>query len=271
MTLLVGTSGFSFPDWKGSFYPSQIKQRDLLAYYSHFFQAVELNYSYYTMPSAQKTVVLARQVPDNFLFTIKAHRSMTHERAADLTKTYLDFEKGIAPLADAGKLGCVLLQFPWKFQYSQDNLAHLAQLPKKLSGVPLVVEFRHRSWLRPDVEELLRERELGFCTVDEPELPGLMPPVVKVTGNTAYLRFHGRNREKWWNSSNSSERYDYLYSDRELLAWIPKIEKMKNAAGRTFIFFNNCHGGQAATNALGLQRILGLKPPDPLPRQGSLF
>lgn len=267
----LGTSGFSFPDWKGSFYPTGIKQGDLLAYYSHFFQAVELNYSYYTMPSAQKTAALARQVPENFLFTIKAHRSMTHEPDLELKQAYRDFQEGISPLADQGKLGCVLLQFPWKFQYSQANLAHLKELPQLLSGIPLVVEFRHRSWLRSDVEQLLSERELGFCAVDEPELPGLMPPVAKVTGNIAYLRFHGRNREKWWHSNNSSERYDYLYSHQELLEWIPKIEKMKATSERTFIFFNNCHGGQAAKNALSMQKILGLRPPDPIPRQQSLF
>ena len=134
-----------------------------------------------------------------------------------------------------------------------------------------MVEFRHRSWLRPEVEGVLRENQLGYCTVDEPDLPGLMPPVAKVTGKIAYVRFHGRNREKWWQSRNSSERYDYLYSTEELAAWLPKIQQLKSTSEKTFIFFNNCHMGQAARNALQLQEMLGQLPPDPPPRQGSLF
>ena len=267
--ILLGTSGFSFPDWKGSFYPSQIRQGDMLPYYSRFFEAVELNFSYYAMPAAHKMAALAKQVPKNFLFTIKAHRSLTHE-IGDLKKASLQFQEGIAPLVDSGKLGCVLFQFPWKFKYSQKNLAYLAELSAALPRVPQVVEFRHQSWLKPQVEEFLIANELGLCAVDEPQLPGLMPPIAKVTGNIAYLRFHGRNREKWWQSKNSSARYDYLYTLEELLEWVPKIEKMK-AAQHTFIFFNNCHGGQAAENAQALQKILKIEPPDPIPKQGSLF
>lgn len=268
--ILIGTSGFSFPDWKGPFYPPGIGQKDLLAYYCRFFPAVELNYSYYTMPTASQTLKLSRQVPENFTFTIKAHRSMTHQ-PQDLKQACTDFKKGIEPLLESGKLGCILWQFPWSFQYSAASLAHIRQLSSLLEGLPNVVEFRHRSWLRPEVEGVLRENQLGYCTVDEPDLPGLMPPVAKVTGKIAYVRFHGRNREKWWQSRNSSERYDYLYSTEELAAWLPKIQQLKSTSEKTFIFFNNCHMGQAARNAIQLQKMLGQVPPDPPPRQGSLF
>ncbi|HOB22757.1 MAG TPA: DUF72 domain-containing protein [Bacillota bacterium] len=167
--ILIGTSGFSFPDWKGPFYPPGIGQKDLLAYYCRFFPAVELNYSYYTMPTASQTLKLSRQVPENFTFTIKAHRSMTHQ-PQDLKQACTDFKKGIEPLLESGKLGCILWQFPWSFQYSEASLAHIRQLSSLLEGLPNVVEFRHRSWLRPEVEGVLRENQLGYCTVDEPDL-----------------------------------------------------------------------------------------------------
>ena len=265
--ILLGTSGFSFTDWS-SFYPAGLRRQDFLTYYSRFFRAVELNFTYYAMPTAQKMAALARQVPAGFLFTVKGHSSLTHSRM-DLGQACRDFHKGIEPLEE--KLGCVLLQFPWNFRYSQANLAYLAQLSQNLGGLPAAVEFRHNSWLRPDVDAVLRQNGLGFCAVDEPQLEGLLPPVAKITGKIAYLRFHGRNREKWWRSRNSSERYDYLYSDDELSAWLPKIAKMKARSERTFIFFNNCHLGQAAQNAQQMQKLLGQNPPDPVPRQGSLF
>ena len=138
--ILVGTSGFSFPDWKGPFYPPGIGQKDLLAYYCRFFPAVELNYSYYTMPTASQTLKLSRQVPENFTFTIKAHRSMTHQ-PQDLKQACTDFKKGIKPLLESGKLGCILWQFPELSIFRGKSRPHQAAVQSlggtaKCGGVP---------------------------------------------------------------------------------------------------------------------------------------
>ena len=121
---------------------------------------------------------------------------------------------------------------------------------------PLWVEFRHDSWAGEDVPALLRATGLGYCIVDEPALPGLMPPGVALTSEDAYVRFHGRNAHNWWSSATAGDRYDYLYSPDELREWIDKVRALAEQARRTYLFFNNCHAGQAARNARLMSELL---------------
>ncbi len=155
------------------------------------------------------------------------------------------FRQSLGPLREAKKLGCVLAQFPWGFRYSQKNL-----------DLPLVLEFRNREWVRDEVFAWLKERGLGFCCVDEPRLPNLMPPLAMATSPIAYVRFHGRNAAKWWRHTFAYERYDYAYSDEELLEWVPKIRSLEEKAELTFVFGNNHYRGKAVNTIRKLKDLL---------------
>jgi uncharacterized protein YecE (DUF72 family) len=161
-------------------------------------------------------------------------------------------------MADQGKLGCVLCQFPWGFKRTARNEEYVQRLPELLPGWPIVVEYRNVEWVSQATFEALRSAGLGFCCVDEPRLRGLFPPLAVYTSPTAYVRFHGRNAKSWWNHSDASERYNYLYTSDELNEWIPKIRDLAQNTEHVFVFFNNCHAGQAATNAQMMESLLGL-------------
>lgn len=194
--------------------------------------------------------------PKNFRFAVKAHRSLTHEipPVSQLKKDLDIFWKGLSPMYDSGNLGCVLFQFPWSFRYTPKNLAYIRSL-KDVFPCEKVIEFRNASWDKEDVYGILSKLGLGFCCVDEPEVPGLFPKVFEVTSKIAYLRFHGRNAQRWFNHKEAWERYDYLYKDEEMEKWLPHIKKMEEAATETYVFFNNCHKGQAAQNAARFKEL----------------
>lgn len=253
--VLVGTSGFSYQDWKGPFYPAQLSDGEMLAYYSERFRAVELNFSYYTIPSRRTVRGLIERSGGRIEFVVKAHSSMTHSReAAD--SEYEAFLKGVGPLAEAGLLGGCLLQFPYAFRRTRPNARYLLEVSRRLEPVPLIVEFRHESWVGQETFDFLRSHGLGFCCVDEPALKGLLPPLEEVTGAVGYVRFHGRNAEKWWRHEEAYERYDYLYTAEELAEWVPRIRRMEEAAERVYAFFNNHYAAQAVANARMLEKLL---------------
>lgn len=256
--LYVGTSGFSYPDWRGVFYPESAKQGDFLSYYARHFNCVELNFTYYTQPSARTVAAMAAKVPDSFRFTVKAHKTMTHEISggSEVASEFKRFRQGVLPLVESGKLGCVLFQFPWSFKLSKSNYDYVMSLPERLDYAPVVVEFRNNGWARDEVYQGLRHRGIGFCCVDEPDLKSLFPKVSVVTSRVGYLRFHGRNADKWFNHKQAWERYDYLYSRDELEEWVPKVLHMSQDSEDMYVFFNNCHRGQAAVNAVQMQELL---------------
>ncbi len=249
----IGTSGFSFRDWVGPFYPPGTAPGDYLAYYARHFDVVEVNSTYYGIPHPRVMEQLVRKTPDHFRFVAKLHQSMTHERSQDAT-VYSQFLAVLEPLKQAGRYDGLLAQFPWSFRRTEENRRHLAELRLRLPGEPLFVEFRHDSWLTPALAPSLRREGSGYCVVDEPKLPHLMPPVTMVTAEDAYVRFHGRNAEKWY--GGGAHRYDYDYRESELREWIQKIAELATQARRTYLFFNNCHAGQAARNAKLMQELL---------------
>jgi len=251
----IGTSGYSYDDWVGPFYPADLEKRDFLAYYSRVFDTVEVNYTYYTMPSARTLEAMAAKVGEDFSFAVKAHKSLTHERTAGEGECRA-FAAGLEPLVDTGRLGAVLLQFPWSFKPSREAVQWLDFLASQLKGLPLVVEFRHAGWVMDRTFEFLDSRGLGFCCVDQPQMKGLLPPVAKVTGGLGYVRFHGRNAAKWWQHEEAWERYNYLYSREELGEWVPKIAQMNDKARVVYAFFNNHYQAQAVQNAMMFRELL---------------
>jgi uncharacterized protein YecE (DUF72 family) len=252
--ILIGTSGYSFADWVGPFYPSGTPRGAMLEYYARHFPVAEINATYYRIPTPRSFAAMAQRTPEEFKFVVKAHRSMTHER--DEIGANIDgFRECLKPLDAAGKLSGVLLQFPWSFKHGPAALDHLTRVRAELSEPSLFAEFRHVSWVRDDVFAFLTDHRIGYCAVDEPDLPGLVPPVVRVTSSEGYVRFHGRNKGTWWGDAEG-DRYDYRYSKPELAEWVDKIRALDARTDRTFVFFNNCHGGQAVDGARLMAQLL---------------
>ncbi len=252
----IGTSGFSYDDWVGPYYPVDLAKKDWLSFYAREFKALEINFTYYRMPNAQTLAGMARKVPSDFLFTVKATQEMTHTRDAD-AGLVPQFISALQPLIDQGKFGAVLAQFPSSFHNTRENADYLKAFRERWGDLPLVVEFRNAQWLTEAAFTLLREQSLGFCCVDEPRLQGLLPPIAEATAPTAYARFHGRNAEKWWRHEQAYERYDYTYSQSELEEWIPKIKKLNETAEKVFVFANNHYRGQGIDTARQLRLMLG--------------
>jgi uncharacterized protein YecE (DUF72 family) len=253
--IYIGTSGFSYDDWVGPYYPADLDKKDWLAFYAREFKTLEINFTYYRMPTARTLAGMARKVPAGFLFTIKATKEMTHTRDADAA-LFPPFIAALQPLIDQQKFGAVLAQFPSSFHYTSENVDYLKAFRAHWHDLPVVVEFRDARWLNDQTFALLREQRYGFCCVDEPRLKGLLPPIAEATAPVAYVRFHGRNAQKWWHHEQAYERYDYTYSQAELEEWIPKIRKLNQAAETVFVFANNHYRGQGIDTARQLRLML---------------
>ncbi len=257
--LHVGTSGFSYMEWvETGFYPSGMKSGEMLQQYARCFSITELNYTWYQMPRAEAIERHRQQVAQEFLFTTKLTRTLTHEvdprRWPDQAVLY---REGVAPLIQAGKLIAVLIQLPPSFFRTATNRKYLAALLDRLDGLPLAIEFRHRSWASDRVFAELERREVTLVSVDTPDLPDLFPSLDVVTNpDLFYIRFHGRNA-KGWRSGNMQLQFDYGYSDDELHKWVEnKIEPMSDRARKGVIFFNNHVRAQAPENARRMVALL---------------
>lgn len=249
---IVGTSGYSFTDWVGSFYPSGTRQKDMFDLYSEHFEAVELNFTFYRLEAASTLDKLAQSSPEGFQFWVKANRKITHEPDRDATSQFLE---NLQPLGNSGKLSGVLLQFPQSFRRVTANRQYLGTTLDDLASVPLAVEFRHNSWDHPSTVNGLAERNVTLVIPDCPDIAGLYRPEPTATTKTGYLRLHSRDAEKWY--AGMAKRYDYNYSEEELASLAKSWSQLGKQAQQVFAFFNNCHHGQAAQNAEAFCRILG--------------
>jgi uncharacterized protein YecE (DUF72 family) len=228
----------------------------MLDHYQRCFSTVEINSTYYRLPPPATLRGMARRTPPDFEFMVKLPGELTHGRTSQAGAADA-FRRTVEPLAEAGKFAGALAQFPFAFRRAPDAEAYLDWLRGALPEFPLFVEFRHASWDTPELGETLEARGLGFCSVDEPDLPGLIPRKALRVGDTAYVRLHGRNARAWW--SGGSERYDYLYRRDELEEWARVIRELAETSRRTYVFFNNCHAGHAVVNARVMEELLGLE------------
>ncbi len=249
--ILIGTSGFSYPDWKDEFYPAGLNKEKWLEFYSEHFGFCELNFSYYRMPNPKQ---MEKFLEHPLKYAIKAHRSMTHDRLEAKLARH-DFMEAVRLLQQDDHLAAVLLQFPYSFGYTAENRIFLLDMLEDLSELPVVVEFRHPAWIKDSVFETLKKGSWGISMVDSPQISGGMPIFEAVTSEQGYLRFHGRNAANWWTGDNVS-RYDYEYSPDELNEWLPRIAEMARLAKTVYVSFNNHARGQAIKNANQLKSIL---------------
>jgi uncharacterized protein YecE (DUF72 family) len=259
----VGPAGWSYDDWAGIVYPRS-KPRDFheAGYLAQFFDTIEINSTFYHPPTAKVVRGWIARVAHNphFQFTAKLWQRFTHERSGS-RQDEKTVKEGFAPLAADGRLGALLLQFPWSFRYTKENREYLGGLVMMFLEYPLVLEVRHSSWNHPDVFKMLADLGVGFCNIDQPVIGSSIGPSARATAPVGYVRLHGRNYEHWFSADDHpEERYNYLYSLEELAPW---AERIKNIAARTdvtFVITNNHFQGKAISNALQLVHLLTGNP-----------
>lgn len=271
--ILVGPAGWSYADWEGIVYPrSKPRGFHAAAYLAQFFDTIEINTSFYNPLRAEMAASWVEKVRHNpnFKFTAKLWKRFTHEREASLKDEKI-CKQGFEPLAASGRLGALLLQFPWSFKNTRENHQYMSGLCVQFTEYPLVVEVRHESWNQPEVFDRLREQGVGFCNIDQPVIGQSLAPSEHVTMPVGYVRLHGRNYEHWFTANERpEERYNYLYSEDELKPWAERITNIARNAEVVFVITNNHFEGKAVANALQLISLVRNQPvpmPETLPER----
>lgn len=292
--ILIGTSGYDYPEWRGVFYPAGLKRADFLPYYATQFNALELNSSFYNMPTAERLLSFWERSGGALKFSVKANRLLTHEIGRDWKSAAQEFFAALKPLAQNESLASALFQFPQSFHYTDQNRLYLSALLAQFRGLPVVVEFRHAEWIRPSVFDGLAERGASLAFCDMPELKNLpnqncsqvQEGRLPFAGKIAYIRLHGRNASAWYakendaqekeclqdhdalpglpaspksaaQDRNGSARYRYDYSDDELSEFAPVIQQAASQGRQVQVFFNNHPDGSGAKNARRMREMVG--------------
>jgi uncharacterized protein YecE (DUF72 family) len=302
LSIRVGTCSWADESLSALWYPPHARTAEgRLRHYAEHFDTVEVNSSFYAMPVAETASNWAKRTPEGFVFHVKAFAMMTrhpvrpeqlppdlregaevddrgriHPSRELRTEVFDRFLHGIGPLGEAGKLGGILVQLPPYIVRKPESLDYLIWARERLEGHPMLVEFRHRSWLEPDVADetlaFLRSIDATYVMVDAPrtDAKNVVPTVVGRTGTDAYLRLHGRNAGTWnVRGRSAAERFDYLYSDEELEEWVPPLRELAETAGTVWVMFNNngrsvdvatgAEIAQAPVNALTMLELLSAR------------
>jgi uncharacterized protein YecE (DUF72 family) len=287
----VGPAGWSYQDWKHIVYPdARPRKFHEAAYLAQYFDVIEINTSFYRPLRPELAHLWVRKTAFNprFQFTAKLFRAFTHEGRLDAAEIR-QYQEGLRPILEAGRLGVVLMQFPWSFRFNRENRDYLVTLKKTFPDYPLVAEMRHDSWLVEEALGVLIDHHIGFCNIDQPVLSHCLPPTALVTTPVGYVRLHGRNYASWFEKdAEVAARYNYLYSEAELIPWADRIQQVASQARTTYVITNNHFEGKAVVNGLQLINLLLGEPvqvpPDLFgaypelakiagnaPAQGSLF
>ncbi len=300
MSVRIGTSGWSYPGgrgtWNGVFYPAKDARPrgfDELEFYARWFDVVEVNATFYGQPRAKTTQAWADRTPPGFEFAVKLFQKFTHPSmflaavaahapgasdaalaaAGDVRQADVDeFKAGVEPLALAGKLGPLLVQFPPSFTADGAGVDYLGWLLRTFADYPVAVELRHKSWsdAGDDTAALLAAYGAAWALIDEPKFrfsirQNWAAPVGTSPGRFAYARFHGRNAAEWWSHGAAEDRYNYLYSGEELAPLGEAVASLSAQVKKAYLFFNNHFSAQGVANAVQLRRQLGDPVPSPLP------
>ena len=260
--LYIGTAGWSYKDWVPSFYPkTQSKDFDRLQFYSQYFNMVEVNASYYTYlnPKVVESWLRKTEDVDDFLFTIKLHQDFTHKRKFT-DEQIKAVQYNLNMLKESERLGGLLIQFPYSFEFNNANVDYLRRLIERFDGYEKFVEVRHKSWNNK------KAKTITFCTIDQPQIGEAIEFNPIVGNNATYIRFHGRNEEAWRKSlanygkkqtyKQQSARYEYLYTPGELAIISQKIKEIYDKIKKVFVVMNNHPHGDAVANAFELLHLL---------------
>jgi len=271
--------------------PSAKSAADRLRYYAERYDTVEVDSSFYGLPSERNSTLWAERTPPGFTFHVKAFAMLTRHGVKpeqlpaglrSLQDLELDrygriihpsgrlredvfawFSSALVPLRDAGKLGVILLQFPPYFVANAANRAYITYAASLLAPDRVAVEFRHASWVGPEELEHTLDLLAGLCLsyvgVDEPRLDstGVLPPLTAATSTIGYVRFHGRNAATWHaRVGSAAERFKYDYPEDELAQWVAPLRQLAAETTVTYAMFNNCYGDYAPRNARQLMSLL---------------
>jgi uncharacterized protein YecE (DUF72 family) len=261
----VGPAGWSYRDWEGVVYPRpRPRGFDPLAYLADYFDTIEINSTFYRPAAQESAESWAQRVGENptFRFTAKLWRRFTHERDEAFTRADVAAARtALDPLADAGRLGAVLLQFPWSFRRDDESRLWLDDVTRVFRKFPLVLEVRHESWNVPEFYQELSEGGIGFVNIDQPRFKHSIGPSATATSRVGYVRIHGRNYADWFRKDASVEkRYDYLYTGQELEPWVERIQVVTEEAEDVYVVTNNHYKGKGIANAVMLQAQLAGRP-----------
>jgi uncharacterized protein YecE (DUF72 family) len=287
MTIYVGTAGWSYPrgggKWDGIFYPETLSEKEKLAYYAQFFNAVEVNSTFYRPVAPGVAESWVERTPPGFRFTAKLWQKFSHPkmfeeatgREARVSEEDFEvFSAGLMPLLEAGKLGPVVAQFPPSFKPDDGSIDYLEDLIRRLraSGFTMAVELRHRAWTDSEQAEaarrLMEDENVAWVMIDEPRFHTSIRHV-PLTSRVGYFRFHGRNYKEWWHHENAEDRYNHYYSLEEQQELADQVLQVAQQTKETHVFYNNHYSAKAVVNALQLKLVLGEdvpaeKLPDPL-------
>jgi len=258
----VGPAGWDYRDWRGPVYPRPAPRGfDPLAYLARWFDAVEIDSTFYRPQRPEVARAWCDRIADrpSFRFTAKLWGRLTHERRGYGVAEVEAARAALDALGERGRLGAVLVQFPWSFKRDEAALEWLRDLFSALAGLPLVLEVRHASWNVPETYAELAERGVGFVNVDQPLFRGSLGPSAVATAGVGYVRVHGRNHRDWFREGAGRDaRYDYLYTAAELAPWAERVRAVARAprVAEVFVVTNNHFEGQAAANALMLRSML---------------
>lgn len=264
-SIRIGPAGWSYKDWEGIVYPPHPSRVDQLGYLAHYFDTIEVNSSFYRIPPVThaRSWVKRTSFNDDFRFTVKLYKGFTHGEPESVDEARL-FRQFLEPLQENHRLGAVLMQFPWSFKNDNRSMEKLRGLFGEFRDFPIALEVRHSSFQNADFLRFLQSENVSFVNIDQPLFSNSVKPSDLMSGPLAYVRFHGRNYEKWFAHEESWERYDYLYSQAELEPWVERIATMSEEKD-VYAITNNHFRGQAIINAIDLKRSLGLPAEVPPP------
>jgi uncharacterized protein YecE (DUF72 family) len=294
----VGTASWTDPTLlQASFYPPSAKSAEArLRFYADHFDTVEVDSTYYALPNERNAALWAERTPDDFRFNIKAFALLTQHQAETralpqpvrdlipklalqeprfghpslevLQLCFKMFRSALHPLRRADKLGCILFQFPPWFTARPSNEEYIDYCREHMGGDRLAIEFRHASWFGERLQrtlDFLAERQLSLVCFDAPEAPSIPKPPCTPTADVAYVRFHGHNRQAWFQrATTAAERFKYLYSDDELRQGAHKLRQLRGAR-TAYVIFNNCYGDHGVRNATTMRRLLAEQESAPSP------
>ncbi|HVP67014.1 MAG TPA: DUF72 domain-containing protein [Anaeromyxobacteraceae bacterium] len=258
----VGVAGWDYDDWWGPVYPEPAPRGfDPLAYLAGYFDVVEVNSTFYRPLPARVARSWSRRVAHlaDFRFTAKLWRRFTHERDAYSADEVRRTREPLEALAEDGRLGAVLVQFPWSFKRDDASREWLRDVAAAFRGLPLVLEVRHASWNVPELYRSLHDQGIGFVNVDQPLFRNSLAPSAVATAAVGYVRIHGRNYKDWFRAdAGRDERYDYLYTAGELTPWAERAKTLAALPGvaDVYVVTNNHFGGQEVANAAMLRSMI---------------
>lgn len=264
----MGPAGFSYPDWDNLVYPiSKPRNFDKLTYLAQYVDIIEINSTFYNplKPAVFKKWLTnlnnSPKVSPEFTFTIKLWQKFTHDQNGFDASDIKTFKASIKPLAENNKISALLIQFPYSFHRTAENMNHLEIILKNFGEYPRAVEMRHNSWNHQEYLRFLEDHDIAFVNIDQPMVGRSLGITEYHTSKLGYIRLHGRNHENWFRENSApGDRYDYLYSDRELLPWYEIILKLKEQVEQLLVITNNHFKGKALVNILQLKFKLVNEP-----------